>query len=92
MPLDRRALQAEFPHEVAVVERSYEADRNVFLILMLLLLIVIVWIAVLLFRPLWTPSARFEWSGVVQICLLIAAACIVWAQHRVYHHDWVLGG
>ena len=92
MPLDKQTFQEGFPHEVAVVHRSYESDRNVFIILMLLVLSVVAWIGVLLFQPLWNPSVPFNWSGVVQICLLLAAAYIVWAQHRVYHHDWALGG
>lgn len=92
MPLDKATLHEGFPHKVAVVERSYEADRNVFLITMLLLLVVVLWIAVLLFQPLWDQRASFHWSGIGQIGLLLLAAWIVWAQHRVFHHDWVLGG
>lgn len=92
MPVDAEAVKEGFPHKVAVVHRSYEADRSVFMILMLLVLTVAVWIGVLLFQPLWDTSAPFNWSGVIQILLLLAAAYIVWAQHRVYHHDWALGG
>ena len=90
MPLDASMVRETFPHRVAIVERSYEADRNVFMIMMLLLLTVILWIAVLLFQPLWDASAPFNWSGVAQICLLLCVAYIVWAQHRVYHGDWPL--
>lgn len=92
MPFDTKLFHQGFPHKVAVVERSYEADRSVFTILMGIILLVTVWIAVGMFEPLWNSAVPFNWSGIVQICLLMAATYIIWMQHRVYHHDWALGG
>ena len=92
MPVDKKLYHEGFPHKVAVVERSYEADRNVFMILMGIVLLVTVWIGVYLFQPLWNSAASFNWSGIVQIFLLLVAAYIIWLQHRVYHHDWAVGG
>lgn len=91
MPSDRAAVHEAFPHSVAVVERSYEADRNVFLWIMVLLTTVAAWIALSLFAPLWDRRRPFDWAGVVQLILLLAAAWMVWAQHGVYHHDWAPG-
>lgn len=92
LPVDKHTLREGFPHSMAIVERSYEADRNVFILIMLLLTTVAAWIGVTLLRPLWDRGRPFDWGGVVQILMLLAVAWMVWAQHGVYHHDWTLGG
>ena len=91
MPVDKKPFNA-YPYTIDVVERNYESDRLTFLILMLLILVVIAWITIMLFQPLWDSSASFNWSGIVQVVLLLVVAYIVWAQNRAFHHDWPLGG